>query len=248
MEFTKHVRPLLLDEVRANINNHDMSYILDAGSKYETAIKEWLKPVVDLSNFFVYPINGITEGLNYWMHQETRSITKYKGDYEWVDLKEGKGNIHYMSVPSSIDGNFHDIPTDIPVALDLAYVGTTHIEEIPMTDNIEVVFYSLSKPFGLKNIRTGWMFTRKRDIKLHRLVMKANYYNYNSHYIAELIINKYHIDYIYNKLKKKQEDICATHNLTPSDCVWLATSADREYDAFKRFKTNRLCLSELFND
>ena len=51
-----------------------------------TNIKEWLSPVIDLSGFdYIYPINGITEGLNYWMGNEPKGIFKDKGDYQWVD-------------------------------------------------------------------------------------------------------------------------------------------------------------------
>ena len=71
--------------------------------KYSTHIKEWLKPVIDLSDFYVYPTNGITEGLTYWMSKEKRSLYRETGDYEWVE-NTGK-DIHYITCPSSKDGN-----------------------------------------------------------------------------------------------------------------------------------------------
>ena len=40
---------------------------LEAMESYKTKIKDWLSPVIDLKGFSVYPTNGITEGLNYWM-------------------------------------------------------------------------------------------------------------------------------------------------------------------------------------
>ena len=42
---------------------------LDGVLKYSTSIKQWLKPVVDLSNFHVYPMNGITQGLDWWFYK-----------------------------------------------------------------------------------------------------------------------------------------------------------------------------------
>ena len=48
---------------------------------FESKITEYLKPYCDLSGFdYLYPINGITEGLNYWMWGEERAIQVRKGD------------------------------------------------------------------------------------------------------------------------------------------------------------------------
>lgn len=222
--------------------------------KYKTDIKEWLKPVIDLSEFHVYPMNGITEGLNYWMLKEKRDIYREKGDYEWVEIKDkwqkafGKTDyIHYLSCPSSIDGNFREIPRDVPVALDLAYVGSTPIEKIEVTPNIEYVFYGLSKPFGLNGVRTGWFFTRRPDIKLHRL-LKLNYYNHIAHAVAEEMIKQYSIDFIYNTYRSEQERVCDQYNLLPSDCVWIGTSSDPVYNDFIRATVARLCLTEYYDN
>ena len=40
---------------------------------FESNITEYLKPYCDLSKFeYLYPINAITEGLNYWVWDEKR--------------------------------------------------------------------------------------------------------------------------------------------------------------------------------
>ena len=101
---------------------------LNRVQKYSTKIVDWLLPVIDLSDFEVFPINGITEGLNYWMWNEHRVIKKDDGDYQWVDGKDD-GEVYYISNPSSIDGNYRKIPTDIPVVLDIAYVGSAPIQK-----------------------------------------------------------------------------------------------------------------------
>lgn len=255
-QFTKQVRSTVLPEVLELIQNIDLNVISD-DTPYKTEIKEWLKPVIDLSDFWVYPINGITEGLNYWMGTESRKIYKDIGDYEWVDGDFANGDIKYVSVPSSIDGNFRQIPKDVPVALDLAYVGTTAIQKIDIDKNVEKVFFSLSKPFGLKNVRTGWYFTRKVDVKLQRLHIKANYYNYYAHAIAESVIKNFSIDYIHNKFCKMQQDICNNHAITPSDSVWLASSTDHKYKDYRRNNgrlyvkhadTARLCITEFMDE
>jgi hypothetical protein len=247
MNFTQNVKSPMLPEVKAIVDSIKVS---DDFKRYSTNIKNWLSPIIDLSDFYVYPTNGITEGLNYFMGTSEYNIFRSEGDYEWVDNVKGRSHptIYYLSVPSSIDGNFKEIPIDKPVALDIAYAGTTKIQKIPMSDNIKYVFYSLSKPFGVNQYRTGWLFTRKFDPKLYILVYKSYYYNYYAHELAERIIQTFPVDYIYNKFYNKQIEICKKYNLEPSDSVWIATSTDLKYKKFIRKKVARLCLTEFFND
>lgn len=206
---------------------------------YESDILSWLKPVVDLSDFYVYPMNGITEGLNWWMHQEKRAILARPGDYQWVSTDKGNsitdGVVAYVSTPSAVDGDFKQIPTDVPVVLDLAYVGTASgKQQIQIPDNVERVFYSLSKSFGLWGARIGWMFTRKPDSKLDQLIYEAKYYNTIAHQIGENIIDKFPIDWCYEQFEDRQYTICNQLKLFPSDSVLLATSYDPLYSKFYR--------------
>lgn len=213
-------------------------------SKYETSIKAWLSRIIDLSGFYVYPADGITGAINYWLSKERRTVHRLQGDYEWVN---STGNeVLYMTNPSSIDGNFTTIPTDMPVVLDIAYVGTTKIKKIELPANVEKVFFSLSKPFGMQNIRTGWYFTKRPDIMLHKLTYEAHYYNYFAHACAENIISKFDIDYANKMYVDKQRQICSEYELQPSDCVWLATSDDTKYNDYVRNHLARLSLCSHF--
>lgn len=240
------VRTFVLPEVNSIIENVKPTF--DSVIPYTTYIKEWLKPIIDLSEFYVYPMNGITEGLNWWYYKEERSVIINNGDYQWIANKKGSNNyIKYLSVPSAIDGNFVNIPIDVPVALDLAYVGSTKIKKLDISSNVEFVFFSLSKSFGISNIRTGWLFTKHEDKKLNDLIYSAKYYNYYANKISEKVIQSFSIDHIHNRLNNKQIEICEKLNLTPSDSVWLATTNDIEYQKFRRHNnTARLCLSGVY--
>lgn len=242
MQFTRYVRPVILPDTQLLASVCDSK--LPMTTPFQTNIVEWLRPVADLSDFYVYPTAGITGGLDYWLSQETRSIVVDRGDYEWVNERSGNGRIKYMSSPSSIDGNWRTIPTSLPVALDLAYVGTTPPHQLEIPDNVEYVFYSLSKPFGLSGFRTGWLFTRKRDPRLHRMIYRADYYNTIAQRLAEEIIARYDVNHIYDRMATRQNSVCKQFNLSPSDCVWLATSTDPQYDEFRRADRARLCLTE----
>lgn len=215
---------------------------------FKSNITEYLKPYCDLSQFeYLYPLNGITEGLNYWMSDEKRTIQIRDGDYVWVGGKP-LGDVYYWTNPASFDGNFYDIPTDKPVVLDLAYIMSTDIKKINIPDNVEKVFFSFSKCFGLRNYRIGYYWSRKPDRYLEPLIVNAKYYNYYSMGLGEKLIETIPIDLVYKTLKPYQLDICNSFNLTPSDVLWLATSNDPLYNKFKRNYTNRLCIADLIKE
>ena len=211
-------------------------------------ITEWLEPYCDLSPFgYQYPLNGITEGLNYWMFMEKRTIEMREGDYQWVQGKP-EGDVIYWSYPSSIDGNYHDIPTHKPVILDLAYVASTKIKKFEIPDNVEMVFFSLSKCFGVRNYRIGWAWTREPIRGFELLIRSAKYYNYYSMSLGEKLI-ELPIDLVYNTLEKYQKQLCNELKITPSDTVWLATSEDPIYNIKRRGNNPaRLCLTDAIEE
>lgn len=241
------IRTFTLSEVAALLNKITPTY--DSTIPYKTSIIDWLKPIADLSEFYVYPINGITEGLNWWSGNSKNNIFREEGEYQWVDNIQDRLSpaVVYQSIPSAIDGNYKSIITDSIVALDLAYVGSTSIRKIEIPSNVNYVFYSLSKPFGVRNVRTGWYFTREPDKKLELLTFNAKYYNYYATAVSECIINNFDIDYVYNTLHQQQKQVCEELQLTASDSVWLATTTDPKYIKFRR-KGNiaRVCLSGLY--
>ena len=238
--ISKRINSIMLPEVRECLANIQPQ--LNGRQQYNTSVKEWLSSIIDLSDFYVYPMNGITHCLDWWMGEETRGIYKNAGDYEWVD-ETGK-DVLYISCPSSIHGNYVDIPTDVPVILDIAYVGTTQIQHIPMTPNIEKVFFSLSKGFGINNIRTGWYFTRRPNIKMHNLTYDAGYYNHVANQYAEEIFKNFSVDYVSNKLAEQQKIVCKNLDINPSDCILLGYT-DKKYKEYTRDNNiARLCISD----
>lgn len=237
------VRTGVLRSVRAVCDSIDPDY--SSVKPYTTNIKDWLLPVIDLRDYYVYPTNGITEGLNWWYNQERRTVDIHTGDYQWI--KKTGSDMLYVSVPSSIDGNLHDVVDHRAVALDLAYIGSTQIRPIGIK-NVERVFYSLSKPFGIRNIRTGWYFTRQEDTRLRDLTESAKYYNYYAHDVAEKIIDTFSLDYVHSALNIQQRQVCQELDLTPSDSVWLATSQSETYAKFRRKDDiARICLAGVYN-
>lgn len=238
--FPIHKVKLICDDF--SLKKHDEVH------PFKSNITEWLKPIIDLSEFsYLYPINGITEGLNYWLMQEDRRVKTKKDDYAWVPQSD-VGEVMYISCPSSIDGNYCDIPTNMPVVIDIAHVGSASMQKIEISPNVEKVFFSLSKCFGLRNYRIGYYWSRTPDILLDKLIGSGKYYNYHSMQLGESVINQVKLDEVHNELVMYQQTICKSLNLTPSDSVWLATTQNSEYDKFKRNTLNRINISELLKE
>lgn len=242
------VRTPVIPEVKQVIDKIKPDY--DGVKPYKTNIKEWLKPIIDLSEFHVYPINGITEGLDWWWGRSEYNIWRPVGEYQWVDNKRGGMYPHYVyqSIPSAIDGNYKKVNNHTKVVLDLAYVGSTKVQKIELHDGVEKVFFSLSKSFGIRNIRTGWYFSKTPDKKLRALVSAAKYYNYYAVSIGEEIINNFDIDYVYKKLQTEQSRVCKELNLIPTDSIWFGNTQNKEYKKFMRDEINaRVFLGGVYN-
>jgi len=241
------IRTKVLPEVLSVIDHVLPNF--DSVQEYKTEIIKWLSPVIDLSDFHIYPTNGITDGLNWWIGTTPYNITRADNEYQWVDNITTRLAPHtiYQSIPSAIDGNYKGIISYDSIALDLAYVGSARIKKIEISKNVNHVFFSLSKPFGVRNIRTGWYFTRTPDRKLENLVYGAKYYNYYANAIAETIISNFDIDYVHRRLSIMQHDVCKKLEFNPSDTVWLATTGNIEYAKFRRDNnTARICLSGVY--
>ena len=80
--------------------------------------------------------------------------------------------------------------------------------------------------------------------RLEALTLKYRYYNYYAHQVAEKIIDNFKIDYVYNKLKDDQIEVCKEMNLEPSDVIWIATTNNSEWNDYKRANKNRICISK----
>jgi len=86
LDQSNAIRTPVLPEVKTLIDTVIPNY--DGVKKYQTNIKDWLKPIVDLTDFYVYPTNGITEGLNWWYNRERRHVLVDSDEYQWLRSKD----------------------------------------------------------------------------------------------------------------------------------------------------------------
>jgi hypothetical protein len=113
---------------------------------------------------------AIAEGYGLQMHFHNR--------YEWresIAYDFAPGDVFYISHPSSLDGNiWPDIDEfiktmaskwpDVKIRLDLCYLGTTstgfRVKHAGMF-NVDMLFFSLSKVFGVYYHRIGGVFSKR---------------------------------------------------------------------------------------
>lgn len=218
--------------------------------------KWWIKDMVDLSEFkHAYPINGVTQAIEQWLLSYNGNVKLYPGEYGWLQVQRpwvgenaGPYETAYISNPFSSTGSFHNRheSTELPTLLDCAFVGSTSKHRINITPNVSAVAFSFSKGFSLNLFRTGLLFSRE-PIEALDTWLSFNYHNQIALYIMKTVMDNFPVDYVYNKFRSTQLDICSENDLTPSDSVFLATSTDPKYDHYKRGDgVNRLCLSREF--
>lgn len=255
----------LLEEVRLNeICRKPGELLRESSLSAGKHLIEWLKPAVSLTVFpYIYPISGITDGLNYWIHQERREIFILEGEYGWLQkltpvqvvksISEiPDDGVLYVSNPFAASGNYLDhweeiISSKFKVVLDCAYLGTTSNSlTIPISSQVEVVFFSFSKMLGLNTLGIGYCFSRE-PIRGLSTLMQEGYLKSIIPEVTQQIIDQFSLNYVYDLLSPLQKKACEMLHLNPSDCCLIGTSFDSKYNAWKRSNgINRICLSPIF--
>lgn len=223
----------------------------------ENIYRKWISEIIDLSDFsYCYFVNGVTDAINQWVATEDRPWQFLKGDYKYPLLIDPSGkevekinsnDVLYISNPACATGNFIDIPNiENPVILDCAYLGSTRKLKVKIPKNTEQVWFSFSKGWGLIGQRSGLVFSKEPHKSLD-IMKNVEAWNYTSVEICIKIVENYDIDTTHNMLRAMQLEICKKYNLIPSDCFYVATSADEKYAARQRIPgISRLSLTNLF--
>ncbi len=185
----------------------------------------------------------------------------YKEKFAWLDEDEIKPNdVVLISVPFSNTGAVPDYletlltecdKNDVPVMLDLAYVSLSVNQEVDLTHKcIEYVVSSLSKVFPVELYRIGIRMQRKKfEDQLYVINEKNyNYINVLSAYVGTKLMETYPADYIYNKYRQKQLDMCGQLNVEASPCVYFGIDTKGQFQDYNRgTPTNRLCFSRVWD-
>ncbi len=190
-----------------------------------------------------------------------------RDNVEW-SLINPINDVFFISQPSSIDGNiwngfdnFMQSTQDkgISVYIDLAYVGLFEHEAIKLNyKNIDGIFFSLSKIFGVYYHRIGGCFLREENPLLWPMLWfkNLNSIGYGQELLKKKISGAFEKDF--NNAKNLQVKICdemskkLNLNIIPSDVPMIATvEYDDKIDWLKGLLRSgeaqrvRICISKL---
>lgn len=196
---------------------------------------------------------GISQALDefHYTHRDKR-IRLFRGEYDYqtrvladrlvyVDDENPieNGDALLLSTPFAGCGNvredYDDILTicsekEVPVLIDCAYFGICKDLNIS-TDYpcIENVCFSLSKPFGLGNLRIGMMYSNIMPPHIAAINTVA-YTPLLTAQIGLMLMDEYTPDFAFNKFRPIQEQICSElDNVEPSNTVIIGLG-DKLYD------------------
>lgn len=247
-------------------------------SRYIDIFKNWLlksnnNSLLGLENFKygVYS-NGTTESFEkfYWNNQNRR-FRCFKGEYlyhkiawrdrDWAfieDKKLDKNDAVVISLPFADTGCKHEkmdyvlhncSAMGIPVLVDGCYFGISKGIEYNLNHTcITDVTFSLSKVFPVAHARIGIRFTKKDTDDLLFVTHKHSYNNRIGAQLGIYLMEKFSADYIYNKYRPCQLNICKKLNVSPSDTVIFGIG-DHSWQEYNRgTETNRLSFHKILNE
>jgi len=252
-KLTKSLRDPEFDKILINaplsFSNNDFTLLerFKIIKRFENTLRSKLKSYINLSQLkHCYVINGITEGLNNWISNSTK-LHILKNDYTYYERLSNIRGIELVdldscdrvviSCPFSYDGNtntqqdiiYQCAEQDIPILIDMAYLGTTNPFTLDISKNKQVqIAYSMSKHYALPFDRIGLLWSSQEDQSLN-ILNQVGYVNITGIQRAQLLLNHFDIDYIYKNYKQSSDKIIDQLNLKQTECVLFGHKDAEKY-------------------
>lgn len=232
----------------------------------------------DFQNKFdnwIHKYNGIVKGLpknRYTVSGITDAFNQLYGMFNKIGIFDGEYGYHKLVFPDRITHNFAEADVIIvshpfsadglssydklqiadsfnkPIFVDCAWLGICQDIDFDFSEfkNIHTVAFSLSKSFGTGWYRVGQIYTEaKYPVSVYEEWFYPLLSSVKYHYD---LIDKYDPNFIPNKYKQKQIEVCKEYKLTPSKTVMFGLDNTERYIEFKRGNVNRVCISLLLRD
>lgn len=220
--------------------------------------------------------NGTTEAFDKFYHRyNTKRLRLYKGEYFyhqiiaktvfqnnfcWIDDEPIKDkDVVAISCPFSDTGNIPDSfyktlemceKQNVPVLLDMAYINVSNINNLNLNYKcIDTITTSLSKVFPVENFRIGLRLRQNFYDDNLFAYNQNNYVNTFSVSIGDYFISKYDNNFVYKKYAVRQQELCNSLELLPSNCVIFGIDKNNKFQEYNRGgPTNRLCFSRIWDN
>jgi hypothetical protein len=221
---------------------------------------DWLRacrstPVVGLDQFSQrYFVNGVTQSYDIFFYEhKARRFRTLKGEYpyvrlsvdRWAHLEDDelrKDDALALSYPFYSDGgvprNYRQLldrcqELGVPVLIDAAYFGTCYGVSFDYSHPaIEMVSFSLSKPFCAQSFRIGMLFAKRKLGYLEEIQVQARYYNRVGAYVGLRLMQEFTPDFLPDNYRDAHQRVCRELGVMPSHCLMLANlrDDDRRFD------------------
>jgi histidinol-phosphate/aromatic aminotransferase/cobyric acid decarboxylase-like protein len=209
--------------------------------KFDITLRNKIKQYVDLGQLtHTYITNGITESLNSWINN-INTIGVLPNEYTYYERIANTRKIKLIdprkdldkcdkvviSCPFSYDGNttiqqeliYACAEKDIPILLDMAYLGVTNTFTLDISRNKRVqIAYTMSKHFALPFDRLGIVWSSHEDSELS-ILNQVGYVNITAIQRAQLLVDNFDLNYIYNKYKQQSDNVIKELGLKTTECV-----------------------------
>jgi hypothetical protein len=223
-------------------------------------------------------VHGSTQAFDFFYAEyKDRRMRCFRGEfaYHWLSWRNNYPNWAYIeddeikendafivSVPFSDYGAIHpklEAVLDkcdalgVPVFIDCAYyVMARNVNFSLERECIKAVAFSMSKGFyGTEKIRIGMRCKRDFNDDPIDVFNSLGQVSTMGCIVGNEICNHFSPDYVQDKYKDKQVEVCNHFNLTPTDCIsfGLADINDERFSAFKRGTDwRRVTISGLLGD
>lgn len=217
--------------------------------------------------------NGTTEAFDkFYINNSTRRFRCFKGEYLYHRLAWRNSNLRWayiedhpldtndaviISYPFADTGgkhkNLEEIISrceqlNIPVLVDCAYFGLCGDLTFDLTSPcIREVTFSLSKIFPVSHIRIGMRLSRVDNDDALFVLNKNGYVNRLAAHIGQQFISSFGPDYIYNKYRSRQLNICELLKVKPSNSVIFGLGGHGWEEYNRDTETNRLGLHKFLH-
>lgn len=264
--------PDIIDSINGLlISDLDNSRELFIDNMYQWITNSKLNNVIGLNDYkYTNVINGTSEAFQMFFQRHREKSFKFLvGDFtmhkvtsnimgipwSWItDASQiNEGDAVIISNPFSDFGDTHPMYNDamerctqlnVPVLVDCAYFGMCYDMNIDLKYScIEEVVFSLSKTFPIINARCGISFRKNAIDDSIAFANQNGIVNLFGVGLGNYCISNWNADYISNKYKYKQQEICKELNITPTKCVIFGLGNGREFN--RGNTTTRLCISDI---
>ena len=230
--------------------------------------RNWIKSsknfkISGLSDFESLVTYGVTDAFNdfYFLNKQ---IYVMRGEYTYhrdlgypvIDdiYKIPSYTALIISYPFSATGNVHPDwenilkvceERSIKLFVDCCLFGISKVDKLDLSSPcITHVAFSFSKTFATAGNRTGVLYTRDKTLTPLKNQNGHFYTNMIGQRMHMILMSSYSPDYVYDKYRSKQLELCSKFGIDASDSVIFGTSHSQEFDYFERDKyINRICIT-----